>query len=176
MTQPTITRGFTLFEVLIALLIFSFGMLGLAALQTYSVKTNHSAHLRSQATALAYMMLDSIRSDRTNLSAYYSDEYAQVACGAEPATSPIAQHDLEFWREQVNCELPQGAGAVAQIAGTNEIAVCIRWSDARWESEDGEVMGSCADDAAGYGAVLASGGSGAGMDGQVSVFVVSSRF
>jgi len=176
MRQIRPVRGFTLLEVLIALLIFSFGMLGLAALQAYSIKTNQSAHLRSQATALAYMMLDSIRANRTNLASYYSNSYAQVACGSAPAASPVAVHDIEFWRQQINCELPNGAGAIAQIAGTNEVAVCIRWSDARWESDSGDVTGSCADDAVAFGATLADAGSGAGMDGQVSVFVVSSRF
>ncbi len=169
-------RGFTLLEVLIALLIFSFGMLVLAALQAYSVKANQSAHLRSQATALASMMMDSIRGNRANLSAYYSNTYAEVACGAEPAETPIATHDLELWRQQVNCELPQGRGAVAQIAGTNEVAVCIRWSDARWESDEGTAEGSCSDDTAEFGAGLSGDGPGAGTDGQFSVFVVSSRF
>jgi type IV pilus assembly protein PilV len=167
-------HGFTLLEVLIALLIFSLGILGLAALQTYSVKTNQSALFRSQATALASMLLDDIRANRSNVAAYYSNEYAAFDCTTEPADSPIATHDLESWRQQVNCALPQGRGSVAPI-GDNEVAVCLRWSDARWETSDGSAEGDCVGDAGTFGAGSADGGSGAGTDGQFSVFVVVSR-
>lgn len=168
-------RGFSLLEVLIALLIFSFGMLGLAALQAYSVKTNQSAHLRSQATALANMMLDSIRANRQNLGDYYANSYAEFDCTTAPAASPPAKHDLQFWQQQISCALPQGRGAVAPISA-NEVAVCIRWSDARWETDAGSATGSCTADAATFKAGLADAGPGAGTDGQFSVFVVSSRF
>lgn len=169
------SRGFTLLEVLIALLIFSFGMLGLAALQVYSVQTNQSAHLRSQATALANMMMDSVRANRANLGDYYSDSYADYACATAPSDSPQAKHDLEFWRQQVACALPGGRAAVAPISG-NEVAVCIRWSDARWETDAGSAGGKCTADAATFGARWNDSGPGAGTDGQFSVFVVSSRF
>ena len=170
----TRSRGFTLLEVLIALLIFSLGILGLAALQTYSVKTNQSAHLRSQATALVNMMMDDIRANRANVADYYSNEYTAYDCATEPADTPMATHDLQAWRQQINCALPEGRGAVAPI-GDNQVAVCIRWSDARWESEDGSAEGSCTDDATAFGASRADGGPGAGTDGQFSVFVVASR-
>jgi type IV pilus assembly protein PilV len=174
MTTIHRVRGFTLLEVLIALLILGFGLLGLAALQAYSVKTNQSAHLRSQATALANMLMDNIRSNRASLDSYYSNSYAEFACGSDPAADPPATHDLETWRQQIACQLPQGRGAVAPISAT-EVAVCIRWSDARWESEDGDASGSCTDDADTFGAALADDGPGAGTDGQFSVFVVSTR-
>jgi len=54
------SRGFTLLEVLIALLIFSLGMLGLAGLMVVSVKTNQSAYQRTQASFLAQSMADRI--------------------------------------------------------------------------------------------------------------------
>jgi type IV pilus assembly protein PilV len=180
MTTTPSPRGFTLLEVLIAIVIFSFGMLGLAALQAYSVKTNQSAHLRSEATALAGMMMDSIRANRTNVGAYYSNSYEEFDCDDAVAATPVASHDLAYWRQRVNCTLPQGRGAVAPLAalpdGGVEIAVCLRWSDARWETEDGDAGGSCTDDATEFGAGLEADGPGAGTDGQFSVFVVTSRF
>lgn len=166
--------GFTLLEVLIALLVLSFGLLGLAALQAYSVKANQSANFRSQATAFANMMLDNIRANRFNLSSYYSDEYEDVACGSAPSTSSPAAFELGEWQQKINCQLPNGRAAVAPISA-NEVAVCIRWSDARWESSAGTSEGKCSEDAATFGAGLAADGPGAGTDGQTSVFVVSSR-
>lgn len=172
-----VSPGFTLLEVLIAMLVLSFGLLGLAALQAYSVKANQSANFRSQATALANMMLDNIRANRANLGQYYADEYDEVACDAEPPdpdTTAPAEFDLSTWRIKVNCQLPLGRAAVAPISA-NEVAVCIRWSDARWESTSGTSEGRCTEDADTFGAGLTADGPGAGMDGQTSVFVVSSR-
>jgi type IV pilus assembly protein PilV len=166
-TFPSRSRGFTLLEVLIALLVLSFGLLGLAALQAYSVKANQSANFRSQATALANMMLDNIRANRANLSSYYADDYADGDCESTPPTNPPAAFELGEWQREIRCQLPNGRGAVAPISD-NEVAVCIRWSDERWETTGGTTAGKCTEDAA-------SGGPGAGLDGQVSVFVVSSR-
>ncbi len=130
------SRGFTLLEVLIALLIFSFGMLGLAALETYSVKANQSASARSQATALANTMLDNIRANRNNIASYYSNDYAVVDCTADATGADTAALDLALWRQQVACELPQGQAAIAPISAT-EVAVCLRWSDSRLQGDGG---------------------------------------
>ncbi|HQX61312.1 MAG TPA: type IV pilus modification protein PilV [Burkholderiaceae bacterium] len=167
-------RGFTLLEVLIALLVLSFGLLGLAALQAYSVKANQSANFRSQATGFANMMLDNIRANRANIASYYADNYADVACTSTPSTSPPAAFELGEWQRLIRCQLPNGRGAIAPISA-NEVAVCIRWSDARWETTSGNSEGKCTEDAATFGAGLTDGGPGAGTDGQTSVFVVSSR-
>ncbi|HET6545220.1 MAG TPA: type IV pilus modification protein PilV [Rhodanobacteraceae bacterium] len=166
-------RGFSLLEVLIALLVFSLGMLGLAALQSYSIKANQSAHFRSQATALANTILDNIRANRTSLADYYDNTYAAVDCATPPAGSGAAL-DLALWQQQIACQLPDGRGTVAPIAGTNEVAVCIRWNDARDET-GGSADGSCTADAATYAAGTAGGGSGAGTDGAYTVFVVAAR-
>jgi type IV pilus assembly protein PilV len=166
--------GFTLLEVLIALLVLSFGLLGLAALQAYSVKANQSANFRSQATALANMMLDNMRANRANIGSYYADNYEEILCTDAPDTSTVATRDLDTWRSEINCVLPLGRGAVARISD-NEMAVCIRWNDARWESSAGTATGECSTDADTFNASIADGGSGAGTDGQYSVFVVSSR-
>jgi type IV pilus assembly protein PilV len=171
---PSRSHGFTLLEVLIALLVLSFGLLGLAALQAYSVKANQSANFRSQATALANMMLDNIRANRVNLSQYYANDYVVGDCFGVPPATPPAAFELGEWQREISCLLPNGRGAVAPISA-NEVAVCIRWSDERWTTTSGTTAGRCTDDAATFGAGLASGGPGAGLDGQVSVFVVSSR-
>jgi len=169
------TRGFSLLELLIAMLVLSFGLLGLAALQAYSVKANQSANFRSQATALANMMLDAIRANRVNLGEYYADAYDDdFVCDDAPDDSSPSALDMSSWKIQVNCLLPNGRGAVAPISA-NEVAVCLRWSDARWESSSGTSEGQCTEDADTFGAGLTAGGPDAGADGQTTVFVVSSR-
>ncbi len=59
----TSSRGFTMIEVLIAMVILAIGLLGLAALQAVGMRNNHSALSRFQATLSAYDMADRLRSN-----------------------------------------------------------------------------------------------------------------
>lgn len=56
-------RGFSLLEVLIAVLILSIGLMGLAGLQVVSVKGNQNAMLRSIASEAAYDLMDQFRAN-----------------------------------------------------------------------------------------------------------------
>ena len=56
--------GFSMIEVLIALLVLAFGLLGFALLQTLNLRYTQSANTRTQATNLAYDLLDQMRSNR----------------------------------------------------------------------------------------------------------------
>ncbi len=124
-------RGFTLLEVLIALMVLSIGLLGLAALQARGLKFNHDAHVRSQATVLAYDIIERMRAVRN------SDAAAQdllgfsgapaVAC--DPVT-PTAANDLKCWQDTLAARLPGGNGTVA-VNGTdaNLFDITVRWAD-----------------------------------------------
>ncbi len=60
-TRGYCVAGFSLLEVLVAILLLSVALLGLARLQTYSMQTTNSAYFRSQATALANDMIERVR-------------------------------------------------------------------------------------------------------------------
>src|SRR5690349_24146052 len=62
--SPRPHEGFTLLEVLVALLVLSIGLLGIGKLMMLSARANDSAYMRSQATALAYTILDAMRANR----------------------------------------------------------------------------------------------------------------
>ena len=128
------TRGFSLLEVLIALLIFSFGLMGLAALQSFSVKNNQSSSFRSQATALAYMIIDNMRANRPAvLTGHYFADYEDTTCeDADPAGATGAETDLAVWRNKLACTLPGGRGSVQFPGPENQVIVSITWDDARW--------------------------------------------
>ena len=55
--------GFTILEVLIAMLVFAIGMLGLAGMQGTALKDNNDAYLRSKAVFFAYDLGDRIRAN-----------------------------------------------------------------------------------------------------------------
>jgi len=126
------SSGFSLLEVLIAILIFSFGMLGLAALQGFSVKSNQSANFRTQATSLAYMIIDRMRANPAAvLQGQYLAPYQTVNCATPPpASPPTAAHDIAAWRQELCRQLPEGQGDIA-FPG-NSVVVSIKWTDSRW--------------------------------------------
>lgn len=113
-------RGFTLLEVLIAVLVFSIGLLGLAGLMVMSVKTNHSAYLRTQATFLAQSMADRMRA---NSMAIWTDDYDSAAyplTGTDPCPIGtacgyvnIATHDKLAFSAQLTDLLPKSSAVIA---------------------------------------------------------------
>lgn len=109
-------RGFTLLEVLIAVLVFSFGLLGAAGLMVLSVRTNHSAYLRTQASFLAQGMADRIRVNLGSTSAY-NGTYDKSSAGTDNCTNNICTpaqlvvRDKKIWSQQLVDFLPPGATA-----------------------------------------------------------------
>jgi type IV pilus assembly protein PilV len=121
-------RGVTLLEVLISIVVLAVGLLGYAGLQTVSLKNNLSAYHRSQATMLAYDVIDRIRADQVNAAAY------TLTFDDTPAG------DLANWLALVKAALPSSD---AQIAFPDPpgsvpftVQVTIRWDDDR----DGETL------------------------------------
>lgn len=125
-------RGMTLVETLVALVVLSIGLLGVAALQMASLRNNHAAHTRSQATALAYDVADRMRANRT---AAINGNY-DVAIGSTIATpSTLAEIDLTAWKNSLAAALPAGDGAItsddAVTGDPNIVRVTIQWDDSR---------------------------------------------
>lgn len=124
------SSGLTLVEILVALVVLSIGLLGLAGLQTLSLKFNTSAFHRTQATALAYDFADRMRANRQ---AALADEYTIAfqdpapACAAPNLAGTIAQQDVAIWRNTLACRLPQSTGAVTRNG--NVFTLSVRWDD-----------------------------------------------
>lgn len=110
-------QGFTLLEVLIAVLVFSFGLLGIAGMMTISVRNNHNGYLRSQANFMAENMVDRMRA---NPSALWGGSYAGLAttgtatCDlAVPCTfNELAAFDMQSWAASLAQLLPAGQGTI----------------------------------------------------------------
>jgi type IV pilus assembly protein PilV len=118
--------GFSLIEVMVALLVTSVGLLGLASLQLVSLKQNHGAYLRSQATALAHDMVERMRANRQQaLSGAYDVDFGDTG------GSGLAATDLAQWQGAIDRTLPEGDGAVAVNSASGLATVSVRWDDAR---------------------------------------------
>lgn len=115
--NPPRNSGFSLIEVLIALVLFSMGLLGVAGLQVSGLRANHSSALRTQTTYLAYDMADRMRANiqgvndgnYNNLSGDPGDPGC-VSSSCTPAL--MAQTDLHEWNLANASNLPSGSGAV----------------------------------------------------------------
>ncbi|MDZ7902174.1 MAG: type IV pilus modification protein PilV [Rheinheimera sp.] len=60
-----VQRGMTMLEILIAVMVLSVGLLGVAGLQTTNLRNSQSAHQRTMAVLLASGMAERIRANRT---------------------------------------------------------------------------------------------------------------
>lgn len=137
-------RGFTLLEVLVTLLILSIGLLGLAGLQLAGLKMNDSAERRSQATILAYDILDRMRANRTvaetgayNITTATAPAAASCA-GSSASCSPttMKNYDLYEWREALKKRLPGGTGEVSVTGGTPPtVTIKVQWNDEKAQRE-----------------------------------------
>jgi len=131
--------GFSLLEVMVAMVIFSIGLLGLASLMAQSTRFNNSAQYRTQATYLAYDILDRMRANpdqAKNPTLNYN-----LSLGNTPGTatcynttcSPaeLAAADKDQWLTAVQMLLPSGDGGVTlPNPDTNLVfVITIEWKD-----------------------------------------------
>ncbi|WP_369038516.1 type IV pilus modification protein PilV [Stenotrophomonas maltophilia] len=132
--------GFTLLEVLIAMIVLAFGLLGFALLQTMNVRFVQSANYRTQATTLAYDLTEQMRSNRYQAGWYTSASFApgsmtaEAVCSRDTGAVTIAQK-ISRWQCGVVKALGDDAGAeVTYAAGV--VNVAITWGDQRWDPDD----------------------------------------
>jgi len=110
--------GFTLIEVLVAIVVLSLGLLGLAGLQAASLRNNQTAYYRGIATQQAYDMADRLRA---NLAGVRAGNYNNLAGlpGANPdcfaaacSAADMAISDQRQWNTVNAALLPNGTGTV----------------------------------------------------------------
>jgi type IV pilus assembly protein PilV len=129
------TRGFSLLEVLVALLVLSIGLLGLASLQATTSRFNYGAYLRSQATTLAYDMADRMRANRDEaLDGSYdvaTFPSPAPACDDAVAGATVAALDVSGWQRALACSLPGGMGRI-DFTGSS-VTIGVSWEDGATE-------------------------------------------
>lgn len=123
-------RGLTLIEILVAILVVSVGLLGVAGLQATSLTANRVAYARTQATILAYDMADRMRVNReAALNGEFDNGYDDNS--APNAGSQVITDQVNDWLDLIDSNLPNGEGMIdTNISGCATcVRVGIQWED-----------------------------------------------
>ncbi len=109
-------RGFTLVEVLVAIVVFSIGLIGLGATMAISIRSNNVAAQRTQAIFLAETLGDMMRANGDGVWANaYDGGYPNGAtgdCTANCTVAQIAERDQRLWSEMLQRTLPNASARV----------------------------------------------------------------
>jgi type IV pilus assembly protein PilV len=120
--------GFSLIEVLVALLVMCIGLLGAAAIQLNALKYTDSSSLSSQASFIAYDMMDRIRANTDNISQY---ALTNLASAPTTAGSTAVSQDLTDFRTNItNMSNLPGTDASIVLKGY-VVTITIVWNDTR---------------------------------------------
>ena len=139
-------KGFSLIEALVAFLILSVGMLGIASLQTMSLKSGHTAALRTVAVMKVDEILESMRSNPTAVLDYAAgtadmgtdNGCSQTTVAAANCTpTQMALDELFRWKSSLIEALPNNAGTTATVVITpavppatmNLVVVSVNWNE-----------------------------------------------
>jgi type IV pilus assembly protein PilV len=135
---PGRLRGFTLIEVLIALVILSVGMLGIAGLYVHSMQAGRTSILRHNAVTLAGDIADRIRANPRAGPAYAlaGANNNCVAAGIDCTPGEMAANDIFLWDQQAAATMPNGA---VNIVFNNGVVPPTYQITVTW-TEPGEVL------------------------------------
>ena len=147
-------------EVLVAVVVLSVGLLGVAGLQTTGINANNGAFYKTQATVLAADMADRIRANPLGQNSYTPNAAAFdtstsaipgdpgcLATGCNPAE--MAQYDLYQWNQYLVGDaqsgalamLPEGRGIISR-GPDNEFRVTVLWRQ-RYFNDTGVATAPC---------------------------------
>jgi len=136
---PNNVRGVGLIEVLVAVAILAFGLLGIAALQATALRNSQSSYQRSQAVTQTYSILDRMRA---NLTVVHAGGYnTTLMCKADDVPADggaLAENDLTQWLAGMQEPQILGSSACGRIecafdatTNTHECKVTVQWDDSR---------------------------------------------
>jgi type IV pilus assembly protein PilV len=119
----------TLVEVLVAVVVLAFGLLGVAAMQLTSLRSSQSSLARSQAVAQSYAMFDAMRANRAR--ALIGRYDVPMTCVA-PDAGDLVANDLRHWIQTMQQPQVLGPTACGSIScGSASCTITVQWDDSR---------------------------------------------
>lgn len=111
-------RGAALIEVLVGILIFSIGVLGLIGLQTAMTRAQTTAKMRADATLVANEVIGTMWADRANI-AKYTNTGGSTTCSSTPR--------CDDWVKKVQSTLPGGVANITTTAN-GTVTLSVSWN------------------------------------------------
>ena len=122
--------GFSLIEVLVAVLVVAVGVLGVAGLQLVTMRTNTGSLMRTQANQYAYNIIDRMRANAATdyqIAMAAAPPVAAVDCDAAVCSSgQMANFDRARWLADV-ATLPSGDASI--VLDGSIVIVTLQWDD-----------------------------------------------
>ena len=155
-------QGFSLIEALVAFLILSVGMLGIASLQLISLKAGHTATLRTVAVIKTEEMFERIRNNPFILDPVVAGSYESIGddpgdnngCNdytnviVECSAEKMARDDIFNWKANLIASLPN-TGVTASIAVLDKVigvlpaatvTITVNWRERNTETQAMDTM------------------------------------
>jgi len=133
-----IQQGVTLIEAMIALLVISVGLLGIASLQITAMSQNTSALNHNKAVWIAYTISDRIRANLPAFAAYNgintTNTYLQDCEGTECNNAQMVIADAADWQTMMTA-LPGGQGIIGSNA--DGLLISVMWDDDGTQTDPG---------------------------------------
>ena len=124
---PAGQRGMSLIEILISVLIFGIGMLGIAAMQATALRNGQTSMQQSQAVIEANAIMDAIRANPANASSY-AMTMASSPCTPPATGATVVASDKHWWITNLQSNIaPDACGSIAWNSGV--CTVTVKWSD-----------------------------------------------
>ena len=121
--------GVGLIEILVAVTVLAFGLLGIAALQATSLRTTQSSMEHGEAAIKTYEILERMRANY-DVAGNGGYDLAEMTCSVPSATTRV-QKDWKAWVESLQQAL--GPTACGQIidCGSENCTIIVQWDDSR---------------------------------------------
>lgn len=131
-------RGVSLLEVLIAVIVLSIGLLGIAGMQTNALRNSQSSLQRSQAVMLTNYIFDAMRANRTEV---YS---LAKTCEVPASESTLAEWDIKEWLSKMQEAGSLASDACGEISCDDSVCtVNVYWNDSRGTPVDNSDEDEC---------------------------------
>lgn len=123
------SSGFTMLEVLIAIVVIAFGLLGLAGLQAFALQNNVNATQRTAAVRLASDIIDRMKANYNGVvnndyhrpaTTDYTTQVPACVSTAGCTMTQMAQNDAFEWAQSVAATLPGGLGTICLDSTPND--------------------------------------------------------
>lgn len=140
-SQKNRSGGLTLIEVLVSLVVVSIGLLGVAALQMRTLRSNYDALLRSQASVLAADIADRMRANPRAVRLASGQSDYEMGFGMPQGGTNLSQarQDVLDWKNALQARLPRGDGSIAINETTGWVTIQVRWGERSDAATDGTV-------------------------------------